>query len=119
VILGLTVTRQKEPAWGQHAIWWHLYPLGFLGAEPEAVAPRLYHRLPKLLDWIDYVVELGVSGILMGPVFSSSSHGYDTVDYFKIDSRLGDASDFAHLLEGAHRRGLHILLDGVFNHVRA
>ncbi|MCA3775146.1 MAG: alpha-amylase family protein [Cutibacterium sp.] len=53
----------------------------------------------------------------LGPVFSSASHGYDTLDYFTIDPRLGDDDDFDHLLQAAHARGLSVLLDGVFNHV--
>mgnify|MGYP001557758339 FL=1 len=60
---------------------------------------------------------LGCSSLALGPVFSSASHGYDTLDYFTIDPRLGDDDDFDHLLQAAHARGLSVLLDGVFNHV--
>jgi len=62
-------------------------------------------------------VALGCSSLALGPVFSSASHGYDTLDYFTIDPRLGDDDDFDHLLQAAHARGLSVLLDGVFNHV--
>jgi cyclomaltodextrinase len=106
-----------EPEWVQHAIWWQVYPLGFVGAEP-GMAPegRLIHRLGQLLSWLDYVVELGASGLALGPVFSSESHGYDTTDYYTIDPRLGDDADFDELIAQAHARGLKVLLDGVFNH---
>jgi len=60
---------------------------------------------------------LGASGIALGPVFASRTHGYDTTDHYRIDPRLGDDADFDHLLAEAHRRGLRVLLDGVFNHV--
>ncbi|MFE4229215.1 alpha-amylase family glycosyl hydrolase [Arthrobacter sp. NPDC056886] len=106
-----------EPAWVQHAIWWHVYPLGFTGAEPTMLAGQpTVHRLPQLHAWLDYALELGASGLALGPVFTSESHGYDTTDYFRIDPRLGDDRDFDELIRQAHARGLKVLLDGVFNH---
>ncbi len=111
---------RADTAWVDHAIWWHVYPLGFVGAEPagapDATGP-VRHRLAHLEAWLDYVVELGASGLALGPVFASSTHGYDTVDHFRIDPRLGDRADFDHLVAQAHARGLRVLLDGVFNHV--
>lgn len=100
-------------------IWWHVYPLGFLGAEREALPPGAppVHRLPALVNWLDYVVELGCDGLALGPVFASETHGYDTVDHFAIDSRLGTEEDLDHLVAEAARRGVKVLLDGVFNHV--
>ena len=105
--------------WGDHAILWHLYPLGFTGAEPAArpddEPPA--HRLRQLEPWLDYAVELGCNGLLLGPVFASQTHGYDTIDHFRIDTRLGDDADFDALVAAADRRGLRLVLDGVFNHV--
>lgn len=107
----------NEPAWIQHAIWWQIYPLGFVGAEKTATAePAREHRLLDLVPWLDYAVELGASGLALGPIFASETHGYDTTDYFRIDARLGSEQDFDTLVAEAHRRGLRILLDGVFNH---
>ncbi|MCV7343031.1 alpha-amylase family glycosyl hydrolase [Mycolicibacterium rhodesiae] len=104
--------------WVRHAIWWHVYPLGFVGAFPAAEPPGPgEHRLRRIVDWLDHAVELGTSGIALGPVFASRTHGYDTTDHFRIDPRLGDDADFDHLVAEAHRRGLRVLLDGVFNHV--
>jgi cyclomaltodextrinase / maltogenic alpha-amylase / neopullulanase len=104
--------------WIEHAIWWHVYPLGFVGAERDARACNgVVHRLGQLAAWLDYAVDLGVSGILLGPVFASSTHGYDTIDHFRIDRRLGDDSDFDAFVDAARRRGLRVALDGVFNHV--
>src|SRR3954454_6389545 len=106
------------PSWVRHAIWWHVYPLGFTGAEQtrDAGAP-VHHRLGHLQSWLDYAVELGVSGLALGPIFASETHGYDTTDHFRIDPRLGDDADFEQLVAAAHERGVHVLLDGVFNHV--
>jgi cyclomaltodextrinase len=105
-----------EPDWVRHAVWWHVYPLGFTGAEPQA-RPEVVHRLAQLEPWLDYAIRLGASGLALGPVFASETHGYDTVDHYRIDPRLGDADDFTRLVEAAHGRGLRLLLDGVFNHV--
>src|SRR3954447_10512714 len=102
--------------WADHVVWWQVYPLGFTGAERIA-QPTTVHRLPQLQNWLDYAVELGCSGLLLGPVFASETHGYDTVDHLRIDPRLGDDTDFDTLVTAAHDRGLRVLLDGVFNHV--
>ncbi len=104
------------PDWVEHVVWWQVYPLGFVDA-PPASAPEVVHRLPRLENWLDYLIELGASGLALGPVFASGTHGYDTVDYFRIDPRLGDEQDLRDLIEAAHSRGIRVLLDGVFNHV--
>lgn len=107
--------------WVEHAIWWQVYPLGFVGAQIRDIDPQapveVAHRLSHLEAWLDYAVELGASGLLLGPIFASTSHGYDTTDYLRIDPRLGDDADFDSLVAAAKRRGLRIVLDGVFNHV--
>ena len=104
--------------WARHAIWWQVYPLGFVGAFPAAEPPGPgEHRLERLVGWLDHAIDLGASGIALGPVFASRTHGYDTTDHYRIDPRLGDDSDFDRLVAEAHRRGLRVLLDGVFNHV--
>ena len=107
--------------WTDQAIWWHVYPLGFTGApirvEDHGDRPWEAVRLPQLMNWLDYAVALGCNGILLGPIFQSTSHGYDTTDYFKIDPRLGDNTDFDDLVAACKERGIRILLDGVFSHV--
>ncbi|HLN77700.1 MAG TPA: alpha-amylase family protein [Nocardioidaceae bacterium] len=102
--------------WASHAVWWHVYPLGFLGAEKSAV-PATTPRLPGLEPWLDYLVGLGANGLMLGPVFASGTHGYDTHDHFAIDSRLGTEDDLVDLAEACHSRGIRLQLDGVFNHV--
>lgn len=96
-----------------------MYPLGFTGAERSALpaGEPARHRLRHLEGWLDYAVELGCSGLLLGPVFAAETHGYDTVDHFRIDSRLGGEDDFDSLVAAARDRGLRVILDGVFNHV--
>ncbi len=110
------------PDWVKHAIWWQVFPLGFASAETASEpagdgAQPVAHRLGQLGPWLDYAVNLGASGLALGPIFASQTHGYDTTDHYVIDPRLGDERDFAELASAAHARGLRVLLDGVFNHV--
>jgi cyclomaltodextrinase / maltogenic alpha-amylase / neopullulanase len=104
--------------WVEHAIWWHVYPLGFVGAHPADPVPAAdEHRLRRLVEWLDHPVSLGASGLALGPMFASRTHGYDTTDHYRVDPRLGDDEDFDLLIAEARKRGLRVLLDGVFNHV--
>lgn len=75
------------------------------------------NRIEALYPWLDHMQKLGMDSLYLGPVFQSSSHGYDTIDYYQIDSRLGDSDSFARFAEEMHRRGLRLVLDAVFNHV--
>jgi glycosidase len=106
-------------SWAEHAILWQVYPLGFTGAERAALPPGepARHRLRHLEAWLDYAIELGCNGLLLGPIFAAETHGYDTTDHFRIDSRLGDEGDFDALVKAAGQRGVRLVLDGVFNHV--
>jgi glycosidase len=103
--------------WPEHAIFWHVYPLGFTGAPTEADGADPVPRLRRLGGWLDYLIDLGANGLLLGPVFASETHGYDTVDHFRVDPRLGTEDDLRWLIDEAHRRGIRVVLDGVFNHV--
>ncbi|XVX19868.1 alpha-amylase family protein [Actinomycetota bacterium] len=104
-------------SWPDHAIFWQVYPLGMAGAPLRAEGAEPGPRLRRLLPWLDHVVDLGCSGLLFNPVFASTTHGYDTVDFSRIDPRLGTDEDFDALVAACRERGLRIVLDGVFNHV--
>jgi len=66
---------------------------------------------------LDYLKELGVSIIYLNPIFKAySNHRYDTSDYKTIDPLLGDEKDFVSLCDSAHKKGIKIILDGVFSH---
>ncbi len=104
--------------WADSVVWWHCYPLGFVGAERFRTG-TVEHRLGRIANWLDYLVTLGANGLLLAPIFDSASHGYDTLNHFRIDPRLGDEADFDALLARAKAGGVRVLLDGVFNHVSA
>ena len=103
-----------------NTIWWQVYPLGFTGAPIRPTTPderALTPRLDRIIPWLDYLIDLGANGLLLGPIFESESHGYDTTDYFQVDSRLGDDASIDRLIEACHDRGIRVMFDGVFNHV--
>ncbi len=104
-------------SWADDMIWWHVYPLGFVGAPIREGDRSLTPRLRRLLPWLDHVTELGCTGLLLGPVFDSSTHGYDTLDHYRVDPRLGSDEDLQELIDTCHAKGLRILFDGVFSHV--
>jgi glycosidase len=104
-------------SWPQDAIFYHLFPLGCLGApERNSFDGPAANRLSDLTRWIDYLEEFGVNALLLGPVFESSAHGYDIADYFRVDRRLGDDTTLAAVSRELHRRGIRLVLDVVFHH---
>ena len=102
--------------WWQNATFYHIYPLGLCDA-PYRNDYKTVNRIEALYPWLDHMQKLGMDSLYLGPIFQSISHGYDTTDYYQIDSRLGDNDSFARFAEEMHRRGLRLVLDGVFNHV--
>lgn len=102
--------------WAYEGIFYQIYPIGFCGA-PTANDGKTVSRILKLKDWSSYLESLGISSILLNPIFESDNHGYDTRDFKKIDCRLGTNKDFAEVCKDLHAHNVKIVLDGVFNHV--
>lgn len=75
------------------------------------------HGILEVKDWIEHIQKLGMNAIYFSPVFSSSSHGYDTKDFQSIDERLGTNEDFKEVCASLKAAGIKVILDGVFNHV--
>lgn len=102
--------------WTYENVFYQIYPLGFCGApfENDGV---LEHRILKVNDWIPHIEKLGANAIYFSPVFESDTHGYNTRDYTKIDTRLGTNEDFQSVCKNLHKAGIKVVLDGVFNHV--
>ena len=104
--------------WARDAVFYHIYPLGLLGA-PEVNDHRSepVARLPRLAAWTDHLLDLGVNAVYLGPVFESSRHGYDTTDYATLDRRLGTNDDLRDLVQTFHDHGIRVILDAVYHHV--
>ena len=97
-------------------MWAYESPLGFCGAPFENDGVPM-NRIKKVNDWIPHIKKVGANAIYFSPVFESDTHGYNTRDYTKIDTRLGTNKDFAEVCDNLHKEGIKVVLDGVFNHV--
>lgn len=102
--------------WTDRSVFYQIYPLGAFGC-PFENDFQAKSRILRMKDWIPHLKKLGVDCILFNPVFESHTHGYDTIDYKKLDSRLGTNEDFASICRLLHENGIRVVLDGVFNHV--
>lgn len=103
--------------WYEKAVFYHMYPLGMTGAPLENNPDTpVVHRFEELDKWVPHMKDLGCTALYIGPLFESSSHGYDTRDYRLTDRRLGDNEDFIHFVKLCHQAGIRVVVDGVFNH---
>ena len=81
-------------------------PEGFKGGNLKGAEEKL-----------DYLLDLGVTAVYFNPIFASAAnHRYHTFDYYSVDPVLGGNAAFSSFLKAAHRRGIKVILDGVFNH---
>jgi cyclomaltodextrinase len=118
------------PRWVKDAVFYQIFPERFAngdssndppGTEPwgGVPKPRNYFGgdLQGIIDHLDYISSLGVNALYLNPIFeSNSNHKYTATDYMKIDPHFGDERTFKTLVDECHRRGIRIILDGVFNH---
>lgn len=104
--------------WATESVFYHIYPLALCGAPTHndfSSAP--VPRLESLQGWLSHLQGLEVNALYLGPLLESSTHGYDTADYFHLDRRLGSNDTLKRLVQALHSRGIRVILDGVFNHV--
>jgi cyclomaltodextrinase / maltogenic alpha-amylase / neopullulanase len=118
------------PDWAYDAVWYQIFPERFANGDPTNDPPGVepwggvptYDNffggdLKGVIDNLWYLEDLGINAIYFNPIFESlPNHKYHTTDYFKIDPHFGDEETFRMLLDEAHRRGIRIIIDGVFNH---
>lgn len=102
--------------WFENCTMYQIYPIGFCGA-PRRNDGALAHRLDGVCEVIPHLKQMNVTAVMFNPVLKSSSHGYDTIDFYNVDNRLGDNSDFAALVARMHENGIKVMYDSVFNHV--
>ena len=70
--------------WYEQAVFYHIYPLGLLGAEKTNTLTETAHRLTELESWIPHISDLNGSAIYIGPLFESCTHGYDTTKILPV-----------------------------------
>jgi len=119
------------PEWVQDAIFYQIFPDRF--ARSERTANKGLHfeawdsppttfgfkggDLYGIVERLDYLQDLGITALYLNPVFSSASnHRYHTYDYYEVDPLLGGNAALRLLTDELHKRGMRIILDGVFNH---
>jgi len=98
--------------------WEHGIPQ-FAAHNGDPLANNVYFggNLRGVEHKLDHLQKLGVTVLYLSPIFeAATNHRYDTADYERIDPLLGTDEDFAHLAQEAHKRGMRLVLDGVFNH---
>ncbi len=116
--------------WVKDAVFYQIFPDRFAKSErvpkpsnlePWDSPPTVYGfkggDLLGVAERLDYLQELGITAIYFNPIFqSAANHRYHTHDYYHVDPILGGDAAFRELLDEAHRRGIRVVLDGVFNH---
>lgn len=97
--------------------FYHIYPLGLCNCNTKNdFSCSAGNCFEKLENELAKIKELGVNAIYIGPIFESTSHGYDTVDYYYVDRRLGNNQKFKDFCTKSHSMGIRVILDAVFNH---
>ena len=113
-------------SWLDDCIMYQFYPLGLCGAPHENswdwsntwnAATRPIRRIDRVLLWLEQLKKLNVNAVYFSPVLQSDTHGYNTRDFYTLDSRLGSNEDFAAVCNTLHENGIRILFDSLFNHV--
>jgi glycosidase len=114
------IPESNASPWWNDAVFYEVFVRSFQDSDGDGVGDinGLIERLDYLNDGNpDTTGDLGVTGIWLMPIMESPSyHGYDVVDYFKIDEEYGTEEDFRRLIEEAHARGIKVIVDLVMNH---
>jgi neopullulanase len=119
------------PDWVQDAIFYQIFPDRFARSTRNPSGNLLFESwdspptphgfkggdLFGVAEKLDYLKDLGITALYLNPIFASASnHRYHAFDYYAVDPLLGGNEAFTELLRKAHRKGIRIVLDGVFNH---
>lgn len=127
------IDRIKVPQWVSETVWYQIFPERFANGDrsndPAGTLPWASKEHPDrtdfyggdlqgVIDHLDYLQHLGITGIYFCPIFKAhSNHKYDTIDYLEIDPDFGDKNTFRKLVDAAHERGIKVMIDAVFNHI--
>lgn len=130
VAFGQQSGRVNVPTWAKDAVWYQIFPERFAngdstndppGTEPWGGVPKRDNYfggdLQGIINRLDYLQDLGINAIYLNPILESqTNHKYHTTNYYTIDDNFGTNKTFKTLVDECHRRGMRIIIDGVFNH---
>jgi alpha-glucosidase len=107
------IVSNKRTQWWRSGVIYQLYVRSFADANGDGVGD-----LDGITAHLDHIASLGVDGVWLNPCYPSPNRdgGYDVSDYTTIDERYGGLAAFERLRDGAHARGLKLLMDLVPNH---
>ncbi|MDR2898498.1 MAG: alpha-glucosidase C-terminal domain-containing protein [Spirochaetaceae bacterium] len=98
-------------------VFYHIYPLGMCGTpDRNDFSSPAGSGLRSIGDHIPRLLDMGINALYLGPLFESTAHGYDTLDYCHADRRLGNNEDLKNLVQKLHENGIIVVLDAVLNH---
>ena len=99
--------------WYKELVIYQIYPRSFKDGNGDGIGD-----LRGMIEKLDYLKELGVNAVWMSPVYASPNvdNGYDISDYFSIMEEFGSMEDWEEFQEGAHARGIAVIMDLVLNH---
>jgi len=120
----------KLPEWVKDAIFYEIFPERFANGDQsnDPLDKEVWGNIPSrtnffggdlqgIIDHLDYLQDLGITGLYLTPIFKAkTNHKYDTCDYMSVDPAFGDTELLKKLVSKAHRCGIKIILDAVFNH---
>ena len=117
----------EVPDWAANKVVYQIFPARFAASQqvdkeqwykaPISSMDDLHGDLRGIIEHLDHVQNLGIDVLYMTPIFKSySSHKYDIIDYYQIDPSFGTTEDLRELVQEAHKRGMKIVMDAVFNH---
>lgn len=120
----------RAPDWVYDAVVYNIFPDSFASArEGLSLQPsqQRYDGVPvkgKLggtlwgaAENAEYLQELGINCVYLNPIFAAGEyHKYDLIDYYHVDPCFGGDEAFRAMVEGFHKRGIRVVVDGVFNH---
>lgn len=103
--------------WWNNTVFYEVFVRSFADSTTGPLANDGIGDLQGLIEKLDYLQSLGVSGLWLMPIMQSPSyHGYDITDYYTVEKDYGTNEDFKRLMVEAHRRGIRVIIDLVLNH---
>ncbi len=109
----MTVQPAFDPEWYRKAVFYEVMVRSFKDSNGDG-----FGDFRGLIEKLDYLQWLGIDAVWLPPFFPSPllDGGYDVADYTGINPLYGSMSDFDEFLEGAHSRGMRVVIDLVINH---